>query len=178
MTPSQDSTGQPASRSSAADAAGTPPRRVLMVCLGNICRSPTAEGVMRARAQARGLAVEVDSAGTAAWHAGSPPDPRSVAHAARRGIDLRSLRARQVSDRDFQAFDLILAMDRQNLAELQRRCPPAQRHKLSLLLTHAAGWPEDEVPDPYYGGEQGFEHVLDGIERACDGLLEAWSRGD
>lgn len=150
---------------------GGGPPRVLMVCLGNICRSPTAEGVLRALAEARGIPVEVDSAGTAAWHAGSPPDARSVAHAARRRFDLSGLRARQVRLGDFDAFDLILAMDRQNLAELRKRCPPEQAHKLRLLLSFAPAWQGDEVPDPYHGGAQGFEHVLDGIEQACEGLL-------
>ena len=147
------------------------PPRVLMVCLGNICRSPTAEGVLRAMARARGIEVAVDSAGTAAWHAGSPPDVRSVAHAARRGIDLSGLRARQVRLGDFDSFDLILAMDHQNLAELVKRSPPEQAHKVRLLLSFAPAWPQDEVPDPYHGGAQGFEHVLDGIEQACEGLL-------
>jgi protein-tyrosine phosphatase len=134
--------------------------RVLMVCLGNICRSPTAEGVLRAKLHSAGLgrAVEVDSAGTGSWHVGSPPDARSQRHAARRGYDLSALRARQVSADDFHRFDLILAMDHDNLADLQRLAPDgAVRAELRLFA-------DAEVPDPYSGGAEGFERVLDMVE--------------
>ena len=148
--------------------------RVLFVCLGNICRSPTAEAVLRALAarEAPELALEVDSAGTAGYHVGEPPDPRTRAAAARRGYDLSALRARVVEPGDFERFDLILAMDRENLRVLQRRAPAATRERLRLLLEFApqAATPED-VPDPYYGGPNGFEEVLDLVEQATRGLL-------
>jgi protein-tyrosine phosphatase len=134
--------------------------RVLMVCLGNICRSPTAEAVLRAKLQTAGLSqrIEVDSAGTGSWHIGSPPDARSQRHAARRGYDLSTLRARQVSEEDFHRFDLILAMDHDNLADLQRLAPDGTvRAELRLFA-------EVEVPDPYSGGPDGFERVLDLVE--------------
>lgn len=147
---------------------------VLMVCLGNICRSPTAEAVLRHKLVAAGLAGEVvvDSAGTLGWHSGSPPDPRSVAHAKRRGYDLSALRARQVADLDFDRFDFILAMDWDNLAELQERCPPQHLAKLARLVQYARKHEADAVPDPYQGGPSGFENVLDLIEDACDGLVD------
>lgn len=147
---------------------------VLMVCLGNICRSPTAEAVLRHKLVAAGLAdvVQVDSAGTLDWHSGSPPDPRSVAHARRRGYDLSALRARPVADLDFDRFDFILAMDGDNLAALQQRCPPQHLTKLARLVQYARKQDADAVPDPYQGGPGGFENVLDLIEDACDGLVE------
>lgn len=146
--------------------------RVLFVCLGNICRSPTAEGVFRHKLQAAGLArhVEVDSAGTADWHVGKPPDSRTQLAARRRGYALEDLRARQVVADDFQHFDLILAMDQNNLTDLQRLRPANASADLDLFLRRYAST-LDEVPDPYYGGESGFEQVLDLIELACDGLL-------
>jgi protein-tyrosine phosphatase len=146
---------------------------VLFVCMGNICRSPTAEAVMRHRLRAAGLqdTVRVDSAGTHAWHAGSPPDHRSVEHAARRGYDLSALRAREVVEADFDQFDLILAMDWDNLALLEERCPPPYRRKLGRLTEHCRRFGHPVVPDPYAGGAQGFEEVLDLVEDACDGLL-------
>ncbi len=150
--------------------------RILMVCMGNICRSPTAEAVLRQRIDQKGLRdfIEVDSAGTQAYHVGHVPDERSIAHGARRGYDLMPLRARQVSDLDFERFDLILAMDEDNLADLKERCPETLQSRICKLMDFA---PEDVsprvVPDPYYGGEAGFERVLDLIESACDGLLEA-----
>ena len=147
--------------------------RVLFVCLGNICRSPTAEGVMRHRLQQAGLAaqVAVDSAGTAAWHIGKAPDPRTCAAAAQRGYRLHELRARQVQAEDFARFDLILAMDYDNLRELQRLRPDSAGAELDLLLRRG-GLAEHEVPDPYYGGSDGFERVLDLVESACERLIE------
>ena len=139
-----------------------------MVCLGNICRSPTAEAVLRHKLQAAGLGarVEVDSAGTGSWHIGSPPDARSQRHAARRGYDLSALRARQVSEDDFHRFDLILAMDHDNLADLQRLAPDGTvRAELRLFA-------EVEVPDPYTGGPDGFERVLDLVEARSDAWVE------
>ncbi|MGK8203283.1 low molecular weight protein-tyrosine-phosphatase [Burkholderia cenocepacia] len=146
---------------------------ICFVCLGNICRSPTAEGVMRHHVDAAGLAdrIDVDSAGTGDWHVGEPPDTRAQAAARLRGYDLSALRARQVGAADFERFDLLLAMDEANLAELRRRCPPQHRDKVRLLMEFAPGATETEVADPYFGGAQGFEQVLDQIERACEGLL-------
>ena len=140
-----------------------PKLRVLMVCLGNICRSPTAEVVLRERLRASGLAdqVVVDSAGTGSWHVGSPPDARSQRHALRRGYDMSGLRARKVVDADFSRFDLMLAMDRDNLADLERLRPDSA--VVELLLFAAV-----EVPDPYAGGPDGFDRVLDIIEEASD----------
>lgn len=149
------------------------PVRVLFVCLGNICRSPTAEGVLRHRLAAAGLAeqVLVDSCGTGDWHVGKAPDSRSIAAAAARGIDLGSLRARQFRASDLEAFDYILTMDRQNLADVRGiwRQQGGTEPRLFLdLLPDAA---EGEVPDPYYGGDDGFEEVLDLIEVASDALI-------
>ena len=151
----------------------TKPFRVLMVCMGNICRSPTAEGVLRARLKAAGLheLVEVDSAGTHGYHVGDPPDRRSQKHAFKRGYDLSGLRARRVSELDFERFDLILAMDDENLQWLRDECPPALHGRLGKLVVHARGPHEGVVPDPYYGDANGFERVLDLVEDACDGLV-------
>lgn len=149
-------------------------RRVLMVCMGNICRSPTAEGVLRHKLQAAGLDghVEVDSAGTHAdWHAGEAPDPRAQRHAAKRGYDLAALRARKVVAADFERFDLILGMDDDNLARLEDLCPKAHRTKLGRLTDHSVRFVASEVPDPYQRGAEDFEHVLDLVEDACDGLV-------
>lgn len=148
------------------------PIRVLMVCLGNICRSPTAEAILRAQVEAAGLAefIDVDSAGTSDWHLGEPPDLRSMEAAADRLYDLRNLRARQVTALDFEEFDHILAMDRLNLDYLQKLCPLGYEHKLELFLTYGnTGW--EEVPDPYNSGDEGFELVLDLVESACQDLL-------
>jgi protein-tyrosine phosphatase len=147
--------------------------RILFVCLGNICRSPTAEAVVRTLAarELPELGLEVDSAGTAGYHIGEPPDPRMRAAAARRGYDLTALRARIVEPRDFTRFDLILAMDRENLAVLRRRAPEETRERVRLFLEFAPQGELREVPDPYYGGPNGFEEVLDLVEAAARGLL-------
>lgn len=151
--------------------------RILFFCMGNICRSPTADGVMRAKLQAAGLDAAVDSAGTHGYHVGAPPDRRSQAHARRRGYDLSPLRARQLVAEDFTRFDLVLAMDADNLAHAERLCPPEQRHRLKLLLDYAPQLGRREVPDPYYGGDAGFEDVLDLVEAACDGLVTSLRNG-
>jgi protein-tyrosine phosphatase len=147
--------------------------KILFVCLGNICRSPTAAAVFRtiAAREAPELKVEVDSAGTAGYHVGEPPDPRTQAAASRRGYDLSRLRARIVEPRDFERFDLILAMDRDNLSVLQRRAPVDARSRLRLFLEFAPETGTAEVPDPYYGGPNGFEEVLDLVESASRHLL-------
>jgi len=149
------------------------PRRILFVCTGNICRSPTAEGVARTLAQKLGLdeAFEFDSAGTHGFHVGDPPDPRTMAAALRRGYDLAPLRARRVTDFDFIRFDHVIAMGRDHLDWLQRACPPLYRDKLGLLLEFSRRFEEDEVPDPYYGGVDGFERVLDLVEEAAQQLI-------
>ncbi len=151
-------------------------RRILFFCMGNICRSPTAEGVMRAKLAASGLVAELDSAGTHGYHIGEPPDERSQAHALRRGYDLSRLRARQLAASDFERFDLVLAMDEDNLALATRLCPPGRIDRLQLLMDYAPGADSRSVPDPYYGGPAGFEQVLDLVEAACDGLLSSLQR--
>lgn len=147
--------------------------RVLFVCLGNICRSPTAEAVFRAvvARDAPDLAIEIDSAGTGGYHIGHPPDPRSQEAASRRGYDLAPLRARRIASEDFERFDLILAMDHENLATLKQRAPRASRAQLKLFLEFIPDTDTVEVPDPYYGGPNGFEQVLDLVEAASYGLL-------
>ena len=146
--------------------------RVLFVCLGNICRSPTAEGVLRHKLREAGLAeqVEVASAGTGDWHVGKAPDTRSQAAAKLRGYDLSAQRARQVTRADFASYDLILAMDNSNLRHLKALQPAQGKAELDLFLRRYQS-PIDEVPDPYYDGEQGFEQVLDLIEHASDRLV-------
>ncbi len=158
-------------------AAGAP-LRVLMVCMGNICRSPTAEAVLRRKLADAGLddRVEVDSAGTHAYHVGNPPDERSQAHARLRGYELASLRAREVVEADFERFDLLLAMDWDNLALLEADCPPPHRRKLRRLMEYAPHAGSEVVPDPYAGGAAGFERVLDLVELACDGIVRVLSR--
>ncbi len=148
--------------------------KVLFVCMGNICRSPTAHGVFRELVRQEGLedAIQIDSAGTHAYHVGNPPDQRAQATARNRGIDLSDLRARQVNPEDFERFDYVLAMDEENLAILRELCPPGREERLRLFLDFAPQRPEREVPDPYYGGPQGFEHVFDLVEEAARGLLE------
>jgi protein-tyrosine phosphatase len=146
--------------------------RILFVCMGNICRSPTAEGVMRHLLAESGLngEIEVESAGTGGWHAGSPPDARATATARAREITLEGA-ARQVTAADFEDFDLLVAMDRDNLADLRAIAPPGTEHKLRMLVADGR-----DVPDPYYGGPRGFEEVLDLVETACEGLLDELQR--
>lgn len=148
--------------------------KVLFVCMGNICRSPTAEGIFRhlVREAALEEQILIDSAGTHDYHIGKPPDRRAQAAAAQRGYDLSALRGRQVARSDFDEFDYILAMDAENLANLNRIKPPQYRAQVGLFLEHSRRFSEREVPDPYYGGAQGFEHVLDMVEDAAAGLLE------
>jgi len=148
--------------------------KVLFVCLGNICRSPTAEGVFRAKVADAGLAdaIAVDSAGTSDWHIGEPPDARGQEAAARRGYDLSAQRARQVSPGDFDAFDYVIAMDQSNVAKLSALAPAGTSVKIKMFLAFAPEVASREVPDPYYGGPDGFDDVLDMIEAASLGLLE------
>ncbi len=147
--------------------------RILFVCLGNICRSPTAAVVFRHLLAREGmqLGIEVDSAGIGSWHIGEPPDERAQVAARRRGFDMSAIRARQIAHADFALFDLILAMDRENLAELRRRSPAQYRERVRLFLEFAPELGAQDVPDPYYGGESGFEEVLDLTEQAARGLL-------
>jgi protein-tyrosine phosphatase len=147
--------------------------KVLFVCMGNICRSPTAEGVFRTKVQEAGLEreIQIDSAGTLGAHAGSAPDSRAQEAALGRGYDLSDLRARQVNVFDFNVFDYILAMDRDNLHSLLKLSPPEHKHKVKLFLSYSRRFPNLEVPDPYYGGRQGFQQVLDMVEDAAQGLL-------
>jgi protein-tyrosine phosphatase len=149
------------------------PVSVLFVCMGNICRSPTAHGVFRHKVQALGLHefVTVDSAGTHNYHPGSPPDERSQEHAAKRGYDLSDLRARQIRKSDFENFDHILVMDWDNLSLVQEKCPPQHLKKVRRFAEFCQQFDSPVVPDPYYGGAQDFENVLDLIEDASEGLL-------
>ena len=149
--------------------------RILFVCMGNICRSPTAEGVVRRLLAERApdLRVQLDSAGTHGYHVGDPPDARAIEAAGRRGIDLSDLRARRVQREDFARFDLILAMDHENLSRLRELQPPQSNAQLRLLLDFATDARLEEVPDPYYGGVAGFEQVLDLLQDAAEGLLRA-----
>lgn len=147
--------------------------KVLFVCLGNICRSPTAEAAFTSLVEGDGLSkrIEIDSAGTAAWHVGKAPDHRAIAAGKKRSFDLSHLRARQAKAKDFSEFDYILAMDAENLSDLRSIQPSDSKAKLCLFLDYAASFNESEVPDPYYGGKEGFEHVLDLVEDASQGLL-------
>jgi protein-tyrosine phosphatase len=140
-------------------------RRILFVCTGNICRSPTAEGVLRHLARLESMELHIESAGLGDWHIGQPPDERSQHHARKRGYDLSTQRARQVTVRDFEEFDMILAMDRGHLRALQKMAPPQHHAKIRLFAT------DRDVPDPYYGGADGFEKVLDLVEAQCRRLL-------
>jgi protein-tyrosine phosphatase len=152
--------------------------KLLLVCMGNICRSPMAEAVVRRMLKREGLAANttVDSAGTHDFNVGLPPDPRARLAAQRRGYDMAGMRARQVQKADFEDFDMILAMDRRNLAMLEADCPEQHRHKLTLFLDYAAGGDADEVPDPYGESQESFERVLDMIEDAARGLIESLGR--
>jgi protein-tyrosine phosphatase len=152
------------------------PLSVLFVCTGNICRSPTAEGVFRRLVADAGMsgAILTDSAGTHDYHVGEPPDSRAQNAAADRGYDLSGLRARKVERADFERFDLIVAMDHGHLAILARMAGPAKAHKLKLMMSYASAFEEQDVPDPYYGGPQDFEQVLDMLEDAARGLLDSF----
>ncbi|CAK0739783.1 putative low molecular weight protein-tyrosine-phosphatase slr0328 [Gammaproteobacteria bacterium] len=147
--------------------------KILFVCMGNICRSPTAQGVFARLIQEHNLGhrFEIDSAGTHAYHVGEPPDRRSQEAAARRGVDLNALRARHVAPKDFEHYHYLLAMDRDNYHTLRQAAPPKYLHKVRLFLEFAPHLPIDEVPDPYYGGPDGFEQVLDIVDAAARGLL-------
>ncbi len=144
---------------------------VLFICLGNICRSPTAEAVMRKKAEALGLDICIESAGTGGWHKGEPPDPRARETAEARGYSFAGQTARQITAADFARFDYILAMDNNNLEEISAVCPMGYSGHIGLLLDFAQSPSEREVPDPYYGGPDGFKRVVHMIEEACDGLL-------
>jgi protein-tyrosine phosphatase len=149
------------------------PQRIVFVCTGNICRSPTAHAVLRQSIAERGLGdrLAADSAGLEGWHAGEPPDPRSIRHARQRGYDLSDLRARHFGRADFEMADWVLVMDPGHLARAMRLCPPRHAHKLRLLTDFCRLHDAPQVPDPYYGGSGDFERVLDLVEDACEGLL-------
>ncbi len=146
--------------------------KVLFVCMGNICRSPTAEGVFRQLVSDKNTAdrFEIDSAGTIAYHQGEPSDSRASQAAKNRGIDLSYIRARKVIPSDYEHFDYVLAMDNENYRNLMAECPTEHHHKVQYFLDYAIQFDEQNVPDPYYGGANGFEHVLDLIEDASLGL--------
>jgi len=147
--------------------------RVLFVCLGNICRSPLAEAAFRLEAERVGLDAQADSAGTGGWHRGEPPDRRAIAAARRNGVDISLLRARQVSPDDFQRFHHILALDEENLADLEAIRPPGSKARLSLLLDHAPGREGEAVADPYYGGDSHFDIAWRDVTTGARGLAEA-----
>lgn len=149
------------------------PPKILFICLGNICRSPTAEAVFRSRAQQAGLDVVIDSAGTSGWHKNEPPDPRAIEAGEARGHSFAGQASRRVTTNDFVEFDYILAMDWKNIKDLKRICPENALSKIGLFLDYASNAPLREVPDPYYGGSDGFDRVLDLIETASDGLIAA-----
>jgi protein-tyrosine phosphatase len=146
---------------------------ILFVCMGNICRSPLAEGAFRAEADRLGLAVDVDSAGTGGWHAGEPPDARAIAAARRNGVDIAHLRARKVARADFDRFDHIVALDEENLADLTALQPRGSRARVSLLLDHAAGRNGQGVADPYYGGDAHFDAAWRDVAAGARGLAAA-----
>jgi protein-tyrosine phosphatase len=164
-----------AKRESISLAMGT---KVLFVCMGNICRSPMAEGVFKQLVKQAGLedVVRAESAGTHAFHNGEAPDKRSIAAAAKRGYDISEQRARRIKDKDFEDYDMILAMDWENLALLQQTAPKIHHHKIQLLMRYATEHETATIPDPYYGGIQGFEQALDYVEDACTGLLDVARR--
>ena len=153
------------------------PVRILFVCLGNICRSPLAEGIMRDLVERAGRAhwISIDSVGIGAWHLGDPPDRRSIAIAKIHGIDITGLRGRQIEAADFEAFDLIFGMDRSNMRDLHALAPSAMAHKLHLFLDYAAGW-EDDVPDPYYETAGAFEALYQTLDAGCSSLLAKLER--
>ena len=147
--------------------------KIITVCLGNICRSPMAEGILRHLAQERGLAITTDSAGTSDYHVGEGPDHRAVAAMERHGINIRDLRARQFKPHDFEDFDLILAMDASNLANMLKLAPDSgSATKARLVMDHAPDHLEREVPDPYFGGDEGFDHVYRMLVEACNAVLD------
>ena len=148
--------------------------KVLFVCMGNICRSPTAHGVFRALVEKEGLShlIDIDSAGTHAYHVGNPPDRRAQSTAMARGVDLSDLLARRVMDADFDVFDYVLAMDQDNYMSLSEICPDQHIEKIHMLMDFASHMRTREVPDPYYGGPAGFDRVFDLVEAASEGLLE------
>lgn len=146
--------------------------KILVVCMGNICRSPTGEAILRAKSQQLGVDVDIDSAGTIGYHQGNPPDPRAKAAGEKRGYSFKGIRARKVIDSDFERFDLILAADEDNLADLKMQCPSHLQHKLRLFLSYADS-DYEEIPDPYYGGDRGFELVIDLIEDASEKILRS-----
>ncbi len=150
---------------------------ILFVCMGNICRSPTAEGVLRHLARAQPLALTVDSAGTHDYHTGAAPDHRSIRAAARRGVDISKLRARQLQSADFAAFDLVLVMDERNYRDASAIAPPDMNHKLQRFMAYAPKRAHSVVPDPYYEGPEAFEQVLDLCEEAARGLLASLCEG-
>ena len=147
-------------------------KSVLFICTGNICRSPTAEGIFRKRVEELGLDVVVDSAGTHGYHVGDAPDPRSIKAAAKRGYDISKLRGRKLSSEDFARFDFVVALDDEHMRLMRRNCPPELQHKLHDMMRFAAKAGHLEVPDPYYGPAEGFELVLDLLEEAIEGLLK------
>lgn len=144
---------------------------VLFICLGNICRSPSAEAVFRHKVNDKGLPIEIDSAGTMGYHTGCPPDERSQSAGEARGYDFSNLACRRIAVQDFETFDYIVAMDHDNIDQLKDKCPAPFQHKLHLLMSFSE-LQEEVVPDPYYGGKKGFEYVLDLIESGADGLLD------
>ncbi|AWT48753.1 protein-tyrosine-phosphatase [Psychrobacter sp. YP14] len=157
------------------------PKSVLLVCLGNICRSPTAEGIMRQRTAIAGLTMKIDSAGTGDWHIGKHPDPRAQLHAKQHGYNISKLVARQVSPQDFIDFDLILAMDAQNLKDLQaikdqvsQSAPTTKLAELALMSEVDISYLKQDVPDPYYGGKEGFEEVIKRLESSVDAWIVSW----
>ena len=149
---------------------------VLFVCLGNICRSPLAEAALRREAEAAGLDIAIDSAGTGSWHIGKGPDPRSCTEAQRHGIDISAYRARQVTAKDFNRFDRIVALDADNLANLRRIAPGEHKARLSLLLDHVPGLEGQDVDDPYFGGPEGFETTWQQVSEAARNLVTELSK--